>query len=196
MSKNEKKHSTIKEIRKVKLSELKFAQYNPRSISEEAMAGLRASIRRFGIVDLIVMNERTGNVVGGHQRIKAAIAEGITESDIVIVDLPESEEKVLNVTLNNPHIQGEFVGDMLEPILEEIREEIGEEVFEELALDDIYSGKVEELEDGKTEKEIDTSPQMNELEYRIIVDCDSETHQSELLLKFEDENIKCRALIS
>jgi len=41
----------------VSVSELKPAPYNPREISDEALAGLRQSLERFGMVDLLVVNQ-------------------------------------------------------------------------------------------------------------------------------------------
>ncbi len=97
------------------------AGYNPRTITEAAMRGLRASIERFGLVQPIVLNERTGRVVGGHQRLKVLEQLGETETDVVIVDLPETEEKALNLTLNNPAIAGDFTEGVL-PMLDELQE--------------------------------------------------------------------------
>lgn len=121
------------EVRVMKLAALTPAPFNPRTITEEAARGLRASIRRFGLVQPIVWNRRTERVVGGHQRIDALKALGKTEAQVVVVDLPESEEKALNVTLNNPAIAGEFTDD-LQAILAEISATSPLE-FEELRLD-------------------------------------------------------------
>lgn len=117
----------------MKLEELKPAEYNPRTITKEAFRGLEASIRRFGLVQPIVWNRRTERVVGGHQRIEAMKALGQSEAQVVVVDLPESEEKALNVTLNNPAIAGEFTDD-LQGILAELAD-LPEINFEELGLD-------------------------------------------------------------
>ena len=114
------------------LSELTAAPHNPRTISDTALAGLKASIDKFGLVAPVVWNERTGHIVGGHQRIRALEMSGATEAPVVVVDLPESEEKALNVTLNNPGIQGEFTPDVL-PLLDEL-EELDPIGFEELRL--------------------------------------------------------------
>lgn len=123
------------EVTVMKLAELNPAPYNPRKISDDAADGLRASIRRFGLVQPIVWNRRTKRVVGGHQRIDALRALGKTDAQVVVVDLPELEEKALNVTLNNPSITGEFT-DGLQAILAELSAdpEIG---FEELRLDSL-----------------------------------------------------------
>jgi hypothetical protein len=58
------------EIREVDLEKLEPAPYNPREISSEASGRLSHSIGEFGLVEPIVWNERTGHVVGGHQRLK------------------------------------------------------------------------------------------------------------------------------
>ena len=122
-------------IQRMKVAEMRPADYNPRRISADAMAGLRASVQRFGLVQPIIVNERTGNVVGGHQRLKVLTAEGVDEVDVVVVDLPSSEERALNVALNNPHISGEFTED-LGGLLELIARDTPD-LFEALRLDDL-----------------------------------------------------------
>lgn len=94
------------------IAELVPAPYNPRTISPEALAGLRASVERFGLVEPVVWNRRTGHVVGGHQRLKALQALGEADTQVVVVDLDEIEEKALNVALNSPAIAGEFTPEL------------------------------------------------------------------------------------
>ena len=79
----------------MKVADLTPAEYNPRKISDEAMQGLTASIERFGLVQPVIWNVRTERVVGGHQRLKALEAQGITETDVIVVDLPPSESTSL-----------------------------------------------------------------------------------------------------
>ncbi len=90
------------------ISELSPAPYNPRIISEGALSGLRSSVERFGLVEPIVWNRLSGRVVGGHQRLNVLRQIGETETQVVVVNLDETEEKALNVALNNPAIAGEF----------------------------------------------------------------------------------------
>lgn len=59
-----------------RLADLEPAPYNPREIDAAALAGLSASIDRFGLVQLIVVNKTTARVVGGHQRLKVLLARG------------------------------------------------------------------------------------------------------------------------
>ena len=91
------------EIRTLKAAQLKAAEYNPRRDLQPEDAEykkLRRSIEEFGYVEPIIWNERTGNVVGGHQRLKVLLEKGEEEIEAVVVDLDERDEKILNVLLN------------------------------------------------------------------------------------------------
>lgn len=105
------------EIRQIK--QIKTAKYNPRRISDQQLASLKASIERFGFVDPVIVNDRTGTLVGGHQRIKAAKDLGLKEVPVVSVNLDEADEKALNVALNK--ISGEWDLDMLRGVLEDVQ---------------------------------------------------------------------------
>ncbi len=102
-----------------RVAELVPADYNPRTISDAALAGLGASIGRYGLVQPIILNARTGRVVGGHQRLKVLQAKGVEATDVVVIDVEEAEEKALNLALNSPRISGEWTADAL-GLLEEV----------------------------------------------------------------------------
>ena len=101
-----------------KINEISSAKYNPRKITDEAMGRLTKSLAEFGNIQPITWNARTGNVVGGHQRLKVYKAMGKTEVDVWAVDLDEQKEKAANIALNK--LSGEFDMPMLKDILEEI----------------------------------------------------------------------------
>jgi hypothetical protein len=100
------------QIKSFMLKELNPAKYNPKTITDEALNGLGNSLKRFGYVDPIIVNVRDEKnvIVGGHQRYKALLKlhKPDYKIDCIIVDLDEKEEKLLNITLNNPNIQGQF----------------------------------------------------------------------------------------
>lgn len=106
------------ELKRMRLEELQPAEYNPRRITPEAMAGLKASIEHFGLVQPIVFNKRTGKIVGGHQRVKALLDMGVQEDDVLVVDFDETKEKAANITLNNPNIGGLFTDDLEDMLLD------------------------------------------------------------------------------
>lgn len=86
----------------VALKELNPAVYNPRKWSKKATDDLTESIKRFGLIDPIIVNKARGNtVVGGHFRLHVAKKLGYTEVPCVFVSIEdEQKEKELNLRLN------------------------------------------------------------------------------------------------
>ncbi len=105
----------------VELDKLKEAAYNPRVKLEPGMdeyEKLRKSIETFGDVEPIVWNQRTGNVVGGHQRLQVLRNLGKKEATVSVVDMDEAAEKRLNLALNKA--RGDWDGKKLEELLQEM----------------------------------------------------------------------------
>lgn len=136
-----KKPGMLPKIGQFKLSQIKPSDYNPRMIEMAAMDGLCASIEKFGCVEPIVVNIRgkKNTIIGGHQRYKALVR--LYGKDYrcpcVTVDFSKADEKALNITLNNPAVQGEFI-DGLNQYIEELRSELGDDqLFLDLRMDRI-----------------------------------------------------------
>lgn len=108
-------------LEKVELDKLKEAAYNPRVKLEPGMdeyERLRKSIETFGDVEPIVWNQRTGNVVGGHQRLQVLRDLGYEKATVSVVDMDEAAEKRLNLALNKA--RGDWDGEKLEALLAEM----------------------------------------------------------------------------
>jgi DNA modification methylase len=112
------------EIRKIPVSMINPAPYNPRidlQPGDPEYEKLKRSIEEFGYVEPLVWNERTGNLVGGHQRYKILVNEqGATEVEVSVVDLDETREKALNLALNK--IRGDWDEEKLAQVLAELQE--------------------------------------------------------------------------
>ncbi|MCJ7633677.1 ParB N-terminal domain-containing protein [Candidatus Bathyarchaeota archaeon] len=109
------------EIQSIEISKLNLAKYNPRKDLQPGdpdYEKLKKSILEFDLVEPLVWNKRTGNLVGGHQRLKILKEMGHTEVEVSVVDLPEAKEKLLNLALNK--IQGEWDRGKLRQVLEEL----------------------------------------------------------------------------
>lgn len=111
------------ERRQVPPDDLIPADYNPRSITPSSMAKLKASIREFGMVQDILVNIRTGNVVGGHQRIEAARQLAIATVPVTYVDLDPDREKALNIVLNNTEVGGFFDRPKMALVLQDLQKD-------------------------------------------------------------------------
>jgi DNA modification methylase len=154
------------EIRPFRLSELNPAAYNPRTISDASMKGLQSSISRFNCVELIVVNVRDGRnvIVGGHQRHRAlSYLQGPdAEVDCIVVDLSEAEERLLNITLNNPELQGDFDIAKLAESIEKIRLDMpGDTGLVDLRIDQLADGMEIAEKTGNTQD--DDLPELEEI---------------------------------
>jgi hypothetical protein len=92
--------------------------YNPRTINEHDFKALCRSIEAFGVVEPVVCNKRSGNIVGGHQRVKAGLEVGEDTMPVWWVDLDEGEERLLNLALNR--ISGQWEDVMLAELLQNL----------------------------------------------------------------------------
>lgn len=130
------------------VGEIKPAGYNPRRISPEALEGLKASLSAFGELQPVVVNRRTGHIVGGHQRFEALVALGEKEIEVVVADFDEATEKAANISLNNPAIQGTWDNDLLDELLAEFRSSDTEfsGFAQELRFDELIESFVSPLE--------------------------------------------------
>lgn len=145
------------DIRKIPVEKINPSPYNPRidlQPGDPEYEKLRRSIEEFGYVEPLVWNERTGNLVGGHQRLKILLEQGHTEIEVSVVNLDDAREKALNIALNK--ISGEFDIPKLQDLLAEL-DVSGIDValtgFDEEELTDILSS-ISTLDDG-TEVEIE-----------------------------------------
>lgn len=103
------------EARVIRRTEIHEAPYNPRLLREGAEKRLRKKIKQVGLLCPLVWNQRTGNLVSGHQRLKQLdiLEKYPTKKDnyelsVAVVDLDETTEKEMVVFFNNPSAQGEW----------------------------------------------------------------------------------------
>lgn len=109
------------EIRKVPISLLNAAPYNPRKDLQPGdleYQKIARSIEKYGCVEPIIWNEKTGNVIGGHQRLKVLAATGAVEVDVSVVQLSLEDEKALNLALNK--ISGQWDNEKLSAVLQDL----------------------------------------------------------------------------
>ncbi|MGA9654373.1 MAG: DNA modification methylase, partial [Polyangia bacterium] len=110
---------------------LKADPRNPRKMAPEATAGLAISMETFGALD-IVFNQRTGELVSGHQRVRSLREAGAAEVTrdgewgfvthpqtgerfpVRFVDWDETKQRMGNLVANNPALQGDFTPEALD----------------------------------------------------------------------------------
>lgn len=124
--------------------QIKNAPYNPRIMDEKAKKRLKQNIAKHGLVSALTWNKRTGNLVGGHQRLEQLDAlekNKDYELTVCVVDVDEREEAALNVQLNNPSMQGEWDFDKLAMMSEEFELDLKDDMgFTETDIDFMFEG--------------------------------------------------------
>ncbi|AQX00438.1 hypothetical protein BBD32_02645 [Elizabethkingia anophelis] len=117
------------ETRVVKRSQITFASYNPRVITDSARKKLKANLKKYGLLGGIVWNEKTGNLVAGHQKLSIIdeankynpeTKENDYEIRVEVVQMEQKQEIEQNIFMNNPSAQGEYDNDMLAQLLKDI----------------------------------------------------------------------------
>lgn len=110
-------------IQLISIDQINAAAYNPRvdlQPGDPEYEKLKRSNEEFGYVEPIVWNERTGNMVGGHQRYKILVhKQGHTELAVSVVDLDDEQERLLNLALNK--ISGRWDEKALALLLDELQ---------------------------------------------------------------------------
>jgi len=132
---------TQKQFEKININELIPSEYNPRIMSESQTQKLANNLKKFGLVDPIIINLKNNHIIGGHQRYSVlkekygGDIEGIDHElqllrlgdigwvfeDTTLQIKDENHEKALNISLNR--LDGEFDETKLIQLLEELQED-------------------------------------------------------------------------
>lgn len=153
-------------IEKIPMEKLIPADYNPRKDLKPGDAEyekLKRSIKEFGYVEPIIWNKTTGNVVGGHQRLKVLLADGVKEIDCVVVEFDSEKEKALNIALNK--VSGEWDRDKLTALISDLQEEDFDVTITGFDLAEIDELFKDTLQDGVKDDDFDVD---NELQKPAI----------------------------
>lgn len=144
------------------LKDINPAKYNPRvqlKPGDQEWDALKNSLDRFGVATPLVVNETTGNLVSGHQRLAVLKQSGETRVEVVLIQMDEDKEKLLNVALNK--IEGEWDEEKLKELFDEVDDEdIKFTGFTEEDIEALYDGEepdYDEDEEPEEQEEKDSS---------------------------------------
>jgi hypothetical protein len=186
---------------------------NPRKISDESAAGLRASLKRFGDLSGIVFNQQTGELVTGHQRM-TQIREEYGDRDIEAIDATRglfgirideehffpvrvvrwspAKQRAANVAANNQKLQGKFTGELSTYLLSveaDLTAEMPGVLDDCLMLELIAAG----LDTSDATEDDGPGVSISE-SHQVVVQCTSEAHSKELYERFTSEGLSCKVL--
>lgn len=189
-------------IEKKNVKDLLPADYNPRKDlkpGDPEYEKLKRSIEQFGYVEPVIWNEKTGRVVGGHQRLKVLTDMGITEVDVVAVDMDTEKEKALNIALNK--ISGEWDTEKLALVIADLQGTdfdvsltgFDPEELEDLFRDDVKGGVKEDDFDVEAELKKPTFSKAGDLwmlgEHRLFCGDSTKPETFDLLMNGKKANL-------
>ena len=110
------------QVRYVHPDELKPFEGNPRQISEKGLEKLQRSVEHFGFTNPILAQKSSMMIIAGHQRLKAAIAAGVSEVPVVLLDFDDEQAKAYNLADNRLNQESEWEYGALSQLLQELEE--------------------------------------------------------------------------
>jgi ParB-like chromosome segregation protein Spo0J len=168
----------------VALSTLKPWAGNPRK-NKAAIKSVAASIRRFGFGAPILARRADREIIAGHTRALAAESLGIESVPVRFLDLDPADAHLLALADNK-------LGELAEWDSAAVASVLSDYSLDDAAFAGFGSEELEKLGDDA----LDAAPQLDGLEFRVIVDCKDEREQGMLLEKLESDGYTCRPLMS
>jgi ParB-like chromosome segregation protein Spo0J len=169
-------------IEQIPISSLSKDPANARRHPERNLEQIKASLRRFGQQKPIVV-DATNVVRAGNGTLAAAIALGWTTIAAVRSELPKTELTAYAITDNRSAELAVWDTEILSATLAD--PEIGDVGFLPAEIDKMIGRPMDDF----------TGQELPAEKWLIVVTCKDEADQAELLERFADDGIKCKALL-
>jgi hypothetical protein len=156
---------------------------NPRKNEGKPVEIVAESIKRFGFASPIIARKADRQVIAGHTRLKAAKSLGLDKVPVRYLDLDPADARLLAIADNRA---GE-IADWDEEILKSLLVKMDESEVLFLDFDDKFLIETEEELFADSEDLSDG--------WSVIVECDDEQNQAQVMEYLEKGGFPCRALI-
>lgn len=199
-------------IKYIPLDKVRPADRNPKTHDH---AVLRDSFDRFGFVEPIVRDDRTGRLVAGHGRIdelRQARARdrdnppsGVTVNSAgewcvpVIVgwsSADDNEAQAYVIASNRAVELGGWDDGILTEALASLSDLDDGLTGVGYSIDDALALLAAQAGDTFDDEEVDTRPQLPGLQYRVVVDCADEADQAAILEQLDKLGLDVRAVVN
>ena len=110
-------------VKRIPLEALHQDPANARQHGPENMDAITASLQRFGQAEPLVVQAKTGRVIGGNGRLAAMRKLGWSECEIVELDVDDLQATAIAIALNRTAELAEWDEPVLARLLEELRAE-------------------------------------------------------------------------
>jgi ParB-like chromosome segregation protein Spo0J len=160
---------------------------NARTHPKKQIEELRASLRDYGQVWPILVRE-DGEIIAGHGRRVAAALEGLTEIKVLVArGWSEAQCRAFALLDNRIPLNAGWDAAKLAQELQRVKSDGGNPLAIGFSKGDLRKLDLEP---------VTTEPQLKGLAFSVIVRCNDEDHQAQVLEMLEDQGLKCEAMIS
>ena len=172
------------------LAELIPAARNARTHSPAQVEQLAASMKTWGWTNPVLVDE-AGVLIAGHGRVLAAQSLGWDEGAVMVAaGWTDAQKRAYAIADNQLAVNAGWAPEILALELDELRD-----MSFDLSLIGFEPGELNGLI-GTSNTAPDSSPQLDGIEFRIVVRCADEQEQGALLTEMESRGHKCQLLMS
>lgn len=177
-------------------SELK---HHPHNVRQGDVGALVQLFTENGYYGALIVQRSTGYVIKGNHSMDALDQLDVDPMPVLWLDVDDATARRMAIADNRATDLATNDQAALADELRWLREQLGSldgTGFDDDDLDELQREIDRTLREVNGEGKGDGSAQLGDMQYRIIVDCESEQQQAELLERFESEGLTCQALMS
>jgi ParB-like chromosome segregation protein Spo0J len=187
---------------RTKVVPVENVQPHPKNVNHSELGAISESIVKNGFYGSLIVQESTGYILAGTHRWQAVQQAGGKEVPVTFVDVSDEEALRIMLADNRTTRLGQDDPEALANLLQEILDGAGSlagtgftdddlaSIFEGLDPDETLPSEPAAGRSGR-----DQSGELKE-QFQVLVTCDSEQKQAQLLEELGAKGWNCRALIS
>lgn len=164
---------------------------NPRNFrihpknQQDALSGV---LNEIGWIQSVIVNQRTGFVIDGHLRVALAISHNELEIPVVYVDLSDEEEALALASIDPISAMADTDKALLDDLLRDVS---SADAGVMAMLSDLAE------KNGLVKDATDVTGTVDDIteKWSVLIECDDEQQQRDLLERFDAEGLTCRALM-
>ena len=183
------------QVERRKVADLVPYARNARQHTPQQVAKIAGSIREWGwTMPVLVAEDNT--IIAGHGRVMAAQQLGLDDVPCMVArGWTDAQRRAYVIADNQLTLAGDWDNDMLRAELDEI----GSAEFD-LDLIGFDADELAGLMEGASEPEAEGAPDAGGIDYQehfaVLVECDSEPHQSQVFERLKSDGYTCKVLVN
>lgn len=152
---------------------------------QDALSGV---LNEIGWIQSVIVNQRTGFVIDGHLRVALAISHNEPEIPVVYVDLSDEEEALALASIDPISAMAATDKELLDSLLRDVS---SADAGVQQMLSDLAEKNGLHKDAGELSGTVDDITE----KWSVLIECENEQQQRDLLERFEAEGLSCRALM-